>query len=105
VEELPPRSSRWRECRVLKLASPVKDGGTVNVWFDAKYGFPMEAHWYRPGAETPWRKLVMQGAKRFENGLWFVKEMRLDGDNWKTQVKFDFADKNAIGESSVKPAE
>ena len=65
----------------------------------------MEAHWYRPGAETPWRKLVMQGAKRFENGLWFVKEMRLDGDNWKTQVKFDFADKNAIGESSVKPAE
>ena len=39
----------------------------------------------------------MQGAKKFENGLWFVKEMRLDSDTWKTQVKFDFAEKNEIG--------
>lgn len=96
VKELPERASRWRDCRVLKLASPAKDGSTVEVWFDKSYGFPMEAHWFRAGDDKPWRTLVMQGAKRFENGLWFVKEMRIEGDGWKTQVKFDFADRNEI---------
>ena len=92
VEELPRSSSRWQKCRVLKLISP--DGKeTVNVWFEAENGFPMEAEWDRVGERKPWRKLVLKGAKRFKNGLWFVKEMQLSGDGWKTAVKFDFADK------------
>ncbi len=92
VQELPRSSSRWQDCRVLKLASP--DGTeTVDVWFQAEQGFPMEAKWYREGETKPWRSLVMKGAKRFENGLWFVKEMQLSGDQWKTSVKFDFAEK------------
>ena len=96
VEELPRGTSRWQECRVMRLADPA-GSGYVDVWFQADYGFPMEAKWYHPGEKAPWRKLVMQGAKKFENGLWFVKEMRLDGDTWKTQVKFDFAANNEIG--------
>ena len=96
VQELPRATSRWQECRVMRLADPA-GGGYADVWFQAEYGFPMEARWYRNGESKPWRKLVMQGAKKFENGLWFVKEMRLDGDTWKTQVKFDFAEKNEIG--------
>ncbi len=96
VKEMPRQSSRWRDCRVMRLAAP--DGtGYVDVWFDATHGFPMEAEWYRNNASKPWRRLVMQGAKKHANGLWFVKEMRLDGDDWKTQVKFDFAEKNDIG--------
>lgn len=92
MEELPRSSSRWQDCRVLRLASP--DGSElVDVWFEAKQGFPMEAKWYRKGESAPWRSLVMKGAKRFENGLWFVKEMQLSGDDWKTAVAFDFAEK------------
>ena len=95
VEELPRSSSRWQTCRVLKLASP--DGTeTVDVWFEADHGFPMEAKWYKTGEKTPWRSLIMKGAKRFENGLWFVKEMQLSGEGWKTAVKFDFAEKEDI---------
>ncbi len=96
VEELPRSSSRWRDCRVMKLVSPDKKE-TAHVWFDAEYKFPMQAEWYRQGETKPWRTLLLQGAKKFDNGIWFVKEMRLDGDGWKTQVKFDFVSKNAIG--------
>jgi len=102
VEELPEQSSRMRTCRVMRLKAP--DGsGVVDVWFDATYGFPMEAKWYHaPSDKTPWRTLVMKGAKRHENGLWFVREMRLDGTNWKTRVTFDFVEKNAIGDGEKK---
>lgn len=96
VKEMPRQSSRWRTCRVMRLAAP-KGGELVDVWFDATHGFPMEAEWFRAGEDKPYRRLVMQGAKRHANGLWFVKEMRLDGDDWKTQVKFDFAEKNVLG--------
>lgn len=95
VEELPRSTSRWQDCRVLKLASP--DGTeTVDVWFESDHGFPMEAKWYKKGEKKPWRTLIMKGAKRFENGLWFVKEMQLAGDGWKTAVKFDFAEKTDL---------
>ena len=95
VQELPRSTSRWQDCRVLKLVSPDGDE-TVDVWFEAEHGFPMEAKWYKKGETKPWRSLIMKGAKRFENGLWFVKEMQLSGDGWKTAVKFDFAEKNAL---------
>lgn len=96
LEELPRQKSRMRECRVMKLAHP--DGkGTVQVWFDAEYGFPLEAWWYKTGETSCWRKLEMKGAKKHANGLWFVKEMRLDGTAWKTRVIFDFASLNEIG--------
>ncbi len=97
IEELPRKSSRLRECRVMRLKDP-KGDGTVNVWFSAKHGFPMEAWWYKAGQEKPWRKLEFKGAKRFENGLWFVKEMRLEGNDWKTQVRFDHVELNPVGE-------
>lgn len=95
VEELPRSRSRWQSCRVLRLASP--DGTElVDVWFEASRGFPMEAKWYRKGESKPWRTLVLKGAKKFENGLWFVKELQLAGENWKTAVKFDFAEKTDL---------
>ena len=96
IEELPRKSSRLRECRVMRLKDPTGDG-TVNVWFSAKHGFPMEAWWYKAGQDKPWRILEFKGAKRFENGLWFVKEMRLEGLEWKTQVRFDHVELNPVG--------
>ncbi len=96
VEELPRQSSRLRECRVMRLASP-NGTDTVCVWFNAKHGFPMEAWWYAKDQQKPWRKLELKGAKRFENGLWFVKEMRLEGLDWKTQVYFDHVALNPVG--------
>ncbi len=102
VEELPRETSRLRECRVMKLADP-KGNGTVHVWFNAGHGFPMEAWWFEKGADKPWRKLELKGAKRHANGLWFVKEMRLEGKDWKTQVRFDHAEINNIDEHGITP--
>ncbi len=96
LEELPAQKSRMRNCRVMKLAHP--DGkGIVQVWFDAELGFPLEAWWFKNGETKLWRKLEMKGAKKHANGLWFVREMRLDGTGWKTRVIFDFASLNEIG--------
>ncbi len=97
VEELPREKKRMSECRVFRLASPDKDG-TVLVWFHASHGFPLEARWYKSDAKEHWRKLELKGAKRHANGLWFVKEMRLEGKDWKTQVSFDHVELNAPGE-------
>ena len=96
MEELPRETSRWQPCRVMKLASP-KGDGYVKVLFSVEHGFPMEAEWYKNGEKKPWRTLVMKGARKYENGLWFVSEMRLDGKGWKTSVKFDYANLNPVG--------
>ncbi|MFA6816155.1 MAG: hypothetical protein WCS73_07670 [Lentisphaeria bacterium] len=93
LEELPEQSSRFQACRILKLADPNSDGYAI-VWFNKEYGFPMEASWYKKDAKSPWRTLLMKGAKRFKSGMWFVKEMRLEGKDWKTKVQFDFAELN-----------
>lgn len=95
IEEFPPRRTHMRECRVMKLAHP--DGnGSAQVWFDAEFGFPLEVWWFRHNETTPWRKLEMKSAKKHANGLWFVKEMRLEGKEWKTRVVFDNAEINPI---------
>ena len=84
----------------MKLADPTGKGGHVLVWFNTKYGFPLEARWFEKGALSPWRTLQLKGAKKHDNGLWFVKEMRLEGADkkWKTQVKFDHAEINSVGD-------
>ena len=97
LEEMPREKKRMSECRVFRLAAPDKSG-TVDVWFHASHGFPLEARWYRNGEKEAWRKLELKGAKRHANGLWFVKEMRLEGKDWKTQVTFDHVELNRPGE-------
>lgn len=100
IEELPRSESRMRDCRVMKLADPTGKGGHVLVWFNTKYGFPLEARWFEKDALAPWRTLQLKGAKKHANGLWFVKEMRLEGADkkWKSQVKFDHAEINPVGD-------
>lgn len=86
-EELTPESFRRQRCRRLKLGHP-NGKDHVIVWFSAKEGFPLKAQWFRAGADAPWRRLEFKGAKKHGGDFWFVKQMRLDGEGWKTQVIF-----------------
>jgi hypothetical protein len=100
VRELPSESFRRRMCRVMDLAAPDGDG-FVRVWFHAEHGFPMQAQWYHNDADKPWRTLELKGAKKHDDDLWFVKEMRLEGPGWKTKVRFDHAEINRLGEKGA----
>jgi hypothetical protein len=98
--ELPAEDFLRRSCRVLELAHP-QGKGCVRVWFSASHGYPLKAEWYRPDSQTPWRKLELKGAKKHGKDLWFVKELRLDGDGWKTRVRFDHAEINPVEERAA----
>ncbi len=85
--------------RVMVLRNPQVEGATVEVHFNSKHGFPVEAYWKNHDG-TLERMLEMKGARRHKNGVWFVSEMRLEdgAKRWKTQVRFDYVEKNQIGE-------
>lgn len=98
--ELPSEDVLRRSCRVMELAHP-QGKGSVRVWFSASHGYPLKAQWFRSAAESPWRTLELKGAKKHGKDLWFVKEMRLDGDGWKTRVRFDHAEINPVEERAA----
>jgi len=103
VRELPTETFRQRDCRVFELRHPGEGKGTVRVWFDASRGFPLQAQWFQPDATEPWRTLELKGAKKHANDLWFVKEMRLEGAEWKTQVIFDHVEINPVEKDAPEP--
>ncbi|MCK5804662.1 MAG: hypothetical protein KAI66_17625, partial [Lentisphaeria bacterium] len=96
LREFPRESYRHRDCRVMELRHPEGKKGTVRVWFEASRGFPLKAQWYRPDEQKHWRLLELKGAKRHAKKLWFVKEMRIEGDGWKTKVRFDHVEINPV---------
>lgn len=104
LRELPEERFRQRRCRVFELRHPEEEKGTVRVWFDSARGFPLQAQWFRPDEATPWRTLELKGARRHADDLWFVKEMRLEGADWKTQVIFDHAEINPVERTAPEPA-
>ncbi|MBP5641183.1 MAG: hypothetical protein J6X55_17015 [Victivallales bacterium] len=85
--------------RVIELRNPQVKGASVLVHFNARQGFPIEARWKNPDGSLD-RFLELKGAKRHKNGVWFVRDMRLEdgAKRWKTQVRFDYVEKNQIGE-------
>jgi len=101
-KELSAEEFLRRPCRVFELAHP-QGKGTVKVWFSATHGYPLKAQWFRPRSNAPWRTLELKGAKKHDKDLWFVKEMRLDGDGWKTRVRFDHAEINPVEERAAPP--
>jgi hypothetical protein len=104
LRELPGETFRQRRCRVFELRHPEEGKGTVRVWFDATRGFPLQAQWFEPDGKEPWRTLELKGAKKHDDDLWFVKEMRLEGEDWKTQVIFDHAEINPVERTAPVPA-
>jgi len=96
LREMPGESFRQRRCRVFELRHPEEGRGTVRVWFDATRGFPLQAQWFRLEEQEPWRTLELKGARKHDADLWFVKEMRIEGTDWKTQVIFDHAEINPV---------
>ena len=101
--ELAAETFLRRPCRVMELGHP-QGKGTVRVWFSASHGYPLKAEWYRPDSQTSWRSLELKGAKKHAKDLWFVKELRLDGEGWKTRVRFDHAEINPVEERAAPPA-
>jgi len=101
LEELPGTSFHRRKCRVFKLAHPNPEKGTVNVSFSASHGFPLKAEWFRRDEKTFWRELELKGAKKHGKGLWFVKEAKIQGDGWKTQVRFEHVELNPQAEKAA----
>ncbi|NOY81989.1 MAG: hypothetical protein GXP31_13410 [Kiritimatiellaeota bacterium] len=96
VREFPKDSMRGQACRVLLLANP-RNQGRVRAWFHAKYAFPLKALWFRPDADTPWRTLEFKHFKKFGK-FWFVKELVLNGEDWRTRVVFRKVDMASIAE-------
>ena len=79
-------------CRVMDLSHPNPERGTVRVWFSKEYLFPLQAHWFQPGADSPERQLNLKGLKKHDDEFWFVKTILLRGDGWKTKLTFDHAE-------------
>lgn len=84
--ELPPDSVRGQPCRILELTHPGKKQ-TARVWLSAHHLFPLKVWWFRDHEETAWRTLEFKDFKR-KDDLWFVKEILLTGEKWKTKVTF-----------------
>lgn len=103
-KELPSQKYLGRACRVFELMHP-EGKGSVQVWFSTSHGYPLKAEWYLPGARTPWRTLELKGAKKHEKDLWFIKEVRLEGQGWKTRVRFDHAEINPVEDRAAPPPE
>lgn len=99
IEELTTNDDFANGIRVMRLRNPADPNASVKVNFNSKHGFPVEAVWLDAQSNIQ-RKLELKGAKRHKNGVWFVKEMRLEdgAKTWKTQVRFDYVEKNEIGE-------
>jgi len=100
IKELPRDKFRRQPCRILALEHPDLTGH-ARVWFSAAEGFPLKVEWYHAGDKEPWRQLEFKGAKRHRKDFWFVKEMRLEGENWKTQVTLAEAELYAIDEQPM----
>ena len=99
-KELAPVNGKSGRCRLMKLKEP---GGkrTCLVWFNVKYGFPEKVSWFA-GEDmlVPVRSLELKGAKRHENGLWFVRQMKLEGPDWKCMVTFDHVKLSEISKTA-----
>lgn len=89
--ELAPESVGGKMCRVLELIHP-KTKERAWTWFSIAYYFPLRVHWFHDGADAPWRQLELKGLKRHSGGLWFIKDLHLKGQGWKTQVRFSDAE-------------
>lgn len=100
IKELPREDFRRQPCRILALEHPDLKG-YARVWFSATEGFPLRVNWYHAGDQEPWRQLEFKGAKRHRKDFWFVKEMRLDGKDWKTQVTLSEAELYSMDEKPV----
>ncbi len=91
VAELEIDKVRGRECRVFKFRHP-QTGERVTAWFSVDYLFPLKAVWFNPdkaneGADQAGRTLEFTDFER-DGDLWYIKAFRLEGDGWKTRVKF-----------------
>lgn len=101
LRELEMDDVRGRDCRVFRLRNP-NTGEEVQAWFSVEYLFPLKADWYDADAESPTRTLEFTDFER-DGDLWYVKSFRLEGEGWKTRVKFVDGELHLVEKESPPP--
>jgi len=84
--ELAMDEVRGQDCRVMELRHP-DTGERVTAWFSADYFFPLQVVSHEADAGMPARTLEFTDFKK-HGDIWYVTKLRLQGPDWKTQVKF-----------------
>ncbi|OPZ29566.1 MAG: hypothetical protein BWZ02_00972 [Lentisphaerae bacterium ADurb.BinA184] len=98
VEELPGETVRGQACRVMRLRNP-QTFETVKVSFSTEYMAPLRAEFYPPAGGAATRVMEFTDFER-QGNLWYIKSVRIEGPDWKTQIKFTDA---TIADSQRRP--
>lgn len=77
-------------CRVL-LLDDKENREKIKVWISTEHCFPLQAEFYKYGANEPYRLLEASGFTK-KNDLYYVKRLRVEGPGWRTRVEFAHAD-------------
>ena len=90
IEELPGESVRGQTCRVMRLRNP-QTFETVRVFLSAEYVAPLRVEFFRPEETEANRVMEFTDFER-QGDLWYLKSVRIEGKDWKTQIKFTEAE-------------
>jgi hypothetical protein len=101
LRELEMDEVRGRDCRVFRFRHPDTEE-EVEAWFSVEYLFPIKAKWFEPGTDQPSRTLEFTDFER-DGDLWYVKSFRMEGDGWKTRVKFTDGELHLVEEEPPPP--
>lgn len=100
-KELPEESLMTLNCRVFLLRSP--DGKEqVRAYLSSKYFFPLKAEWFAgddTAYETPVRTLEVSSFRK-QDDFWLVKNLKLYGPGWLTQINFGDTEAGWIDEEN-----
>ncbi len=83
---------RGQRCRVMKLVNPDKPEHAI-VYISEKYRFPLKVECFAAAEPEPTRTITFTGFEKVD-GLWVIKEVKIQGDRWKSII--DFRD-NTVG--------
>lgn len=97
-EQQEETSVRGRRCRVMKLAHPDEDKEAI-VAFSAKHFFPLKVEFMDESDELE-RTVEFTDFKKYKD-FWYIKSLRITGDNWKTRLDFDEAELAHIEDKPV----
>lgn len=101
VEEQESTSHRGQQCRVMKLRND-KTSQYVICEFSANYFFPLKVAYYSDDSDTPSRTIEFTDFEK-HGDIYYVKEMRLHGNGWKTRVQFRDGDIFKTDEKQAPP--
>jgi len=75
-------------CRVFELKNPQKKE-LVKVWVYPKWMAPLKAQWFKEGAESSYRQINFEKAKKVGEDMFMIERFLLKADSWYTKVTFN----------------